>query len=160
MLRELIKAQHQKNSLMSKVKFINNCQVEGALGTPYTFVRNGIWDYLDKYITLIDGEYDNEPLFGYVYRIETDYGILIVVENYVVEIDYVINKDYTLEGWNDFIMTDAIVEDGNYVKVWEDINKINKPVKEVADQCDYNFTWRALQVKIDKMYGNGGFETA
>lgn len=132
---------------MSKVKFVEDYQSGRDV-----FVRNGIWDYIDKYETLVDDR------LVFRYRISANDSIHVVPEEYLVEIDYVINKDYTREGWHEFVMTDAIVEDGDYVKAWMEINGINKPVKDTADQCDYRPDWKRLQKKIDKLYGNGGFE--
>ena len=139
---------------MSKVKFHNDCQVG-----EHIFTRNSIWDFTDKYMALIGGCYTECPEYGYMYRIQTDYGILEVDQSCVVEIDYIINKDYTEEEWEKFITDDALVEDGDYVKAWINTFGINKPVKDRADQCDYNGDWVQLQKQIDDKYGeDGGFE--
>ncbi len=139
---------------MSKVKFTDDYQSGVDV-----FVRNSIWDYIDKFQTLVTESCDDDcDHFVYQYRIDVNGTIHTVPETTLVDINYVLNKDYTLEEWNAFIMKDAIVDDGDYVKMWESINGIEKPVKVVADQCDYNPAWKRIQKKIDKLYGNGGFE--
>ena len=150
----LIKQHHSK---MAKLKFIDNCQVEENV-----FVRNGVWEYIDKYETYLPISCDNDcARFVFMYKIQVDQlnKVLTVSGDYIAEIDGVINKDYTKEEWNAFITKDYLVEDGDYVKAWKETFNINDPVKDVTDQCDYNPAWKRLQVQIDKEYGNGGFET-
>ena len=139
---------------MNLVKFHDDTQVLG-----HVFTRNSVWEFKDSFDTLAPPDCDNAcERFVRNYRIPTEIGLLTVTENDVVKIDLVINKDYTEEEWNAFIMHDALVEDGDYVKAWRETFGINKPVKESADQCDYTPEWKKLNVKIKEKYGTGGFE--
>jgi len=141
---------------MSKIKFISDF-VSGEV----TFERNGIWEYIDKYETLLPISCDNDcERFIWIYKVTFENIEYLINGDYVVEIDYVINKDYTKSQWDKFIMKDILVEDGDYVKEWIRATGINKPVKDVTDQCDYNPRWKSLQKQIEKKYGNdsGGFE--
>jgi len=104
--------------------------------------------------------FDECSTFGFVYRVKAGDIIHHIVETAVVEIDHIINKDYTEEEWEMFITQDALVKDGDYVKAWIQTFGINKPVKDSTDQCDYNGKWESLQKKIEKEYGpNQGFDT-
>jgi hypothetical protein len=140
---------------MNRIKFIQDFNISGD-----TFVRNGVWDYIDKYEVLLPVSSSNpKERFVFIYRVEANETIYPVDGDYVVEVDAVLNKDYTQEGWNEFITEDKLVEDGDYVKSWIETTGIITPVKSTADQCDYNGEWKNLQKKIEKLYGdNGGFE--
>jgi len=138
---------------MSKIKFHDDCRVD-----KFIFTRNSIWDFIDKYMTLVSGCYTECAEFGYIYRVKTDYGIFNVNEGCVVEIDHIINKDYTEEEWEKFITDDALVEDGDYVQAWINTFGIDKPVKDRADQCDYTPEWRRLNKEIEAKYGTTTFK--
>lgn len=139
---------------MAKIKFTDDYYVDGDV-----FVRNSIWDYIDKHEEFIPKNCDNNcNRFALVYRININDHIYSIPEDYIVEIDNIINKDYTEGEWDVFITKDAMVVDGNYVKSWEEANAINKPVKDVTDQADYDGRWRELNKRIKERWGNGGFE--
>jgi len=134
---------------MSKVKFHDDYQVG-----EHVFTRNSIWDFVDKYETLLPVSCDNAcERFVFMYRIKTDCEILLVNGDVLVEIDHIINKDYTEEEWRKFITDDALVKDGDYVQAWINTFGINKPVKDSQDQCDYAPGWRRLNKEIEKKYG-------
>ena len=139
---------------MKLIKFISDYVEEDIL-----IQRNSIYEYVDKREVLINDECEDECLrFGFEYKIEYEGELIYVGCDYIVELSIIPhNPDYTLEDFIKKMIKDALVKDGDYVKVWEKTFGINKPVKKVADQCDYNGEWKALQKEIDKKYGNGGF---
>jgi hypothetical protein len=139
---------------MKVVKFHEDYQAE-----EHVFTRNSMWEFLDKQEELDDSMCDEDcNYYEWKYRIKVKDRIFSVPGEYLVEINVFFNKDYTEEKWREFITKDQLVEDGDYVKAWIETFGINKPVKSIADQCDYPPAYKRLQKQIDEKYGNGGFE--
>ncbi len=137
-----------------KIKFIEDYQVDDLI-----FERNGVWDFLDKYETLSEGLCEIECLeFIFMYRIEFEGEILHIPGTYLVEIEGVINKDYTKSQYEQFVTKDAYVKDGDYVKASKEILGVDEPVKDRADQCDYPPGWERINKETQKLYGDNAFE--
>jgi len=144
---------------MLLIKFHENYVIEGK----FTFLKNGIWEYIDKY-----ENFTTEPCVDCVdqikwyYRVQFEYIIYHIPDTHVVQMTEqdIYNKDYTRPGWDEKITTDAMVDDGDYVKAWEESLGIAKPVKPRADQCDYRGEWYELKKRIDKFYAGGSNGTS
>jgi hypothetical protein len=139
---------------MRLIKFISDYVKDDIL-----IQRNSIYEYVDKREVLITEECEAEcSKFGFEYKIEYEGELIYVGSDYIVELSAIpYNPDYTPEDFIKEMTKDALVKDGDYVKIWEETFGINKPVKEVADQSDYTGEWKALQKEIDKKHGDGGF---
>jgi len=141
------------------IKFIENYVSKPGTEDSYVFERNQLWEFTDKvHIKYVyTGCEPCEQVYGYAYRIRLESGVLHYIPEALVtciDSNELVNWDYTQKKWNEKITTDALVEDGNYVKVWEKTFGIAKPVKDRADQCDYSGEWWEVKRKIDEFYRN------
>ena len=132
---------------MQKIKFHDDYNVNGM-----TFVRNSEWEFVDKH-----EEFDGEDYY-WVYRVDINGVRYNIEDEYVVEYtspEEPYNKDYTKEGWREKVTRDALVKDGDYVNAWKQTFRINDPVKEGAEQTDYNSEWRKTEKRIRRHFSGG-----
>jgi len=145
---------HQNKKKEMQIKFHENYTIDRQV----TFLRNSIWEYLDKY-EFVDTDpcTDCADKIKWKFRLQVDGVIYTIPGTYIAELSdaeaEIYNNDYTHPAWNQKITTDAYVEDGNYVKAWKETFNIADPVKKRADQSDYRGEWYETKRRIDKRYG-------
>lgn len=129
------------------IKFTDDYAVEDVI-----FQRNSRWDYYDKREELVYSNNDpSSSWFMWVYRIKENDKFYTIPGDRIVEYEETYNKDYTKEEWNKKIHKDAMVKDGNYVKAWKKSYGIANPVKSRSDQNDYNWKWRDLSRRMERL---------
>ena len=138
---------------MKKIKFHSDFVVGGVL-----FQRNSIWEYYDKHDEVAEEDCDESLFWETIYRIKIDDSLYRIKGCYVVEVDDVgrYNKDYTKEQWRDKVTKDSMVEDGDYVKMWRKTYNINKPVKDRAEQTDYDSSWNSTARRAREYFKDKG----
>jgi len=149
MLKELYLHLNNRNNKVNLIKFISDYVIDNLI-----FERNGVWEYKDKIRTTIVPDCGDDCLSvtGFVYRIEMNGKLYNIPESEVVVLQSrdIINKDYTKSQWNKDKSKDALVEDGNYVKANMETFGMEKPVKDIQDQSDYDGRWKEIKRKMDQ----------